>query len=79
MGTGGRKDDLKNRVRGHWFTAKDLTKQSEPFRVKKLGVSFPDGEADIVDIEEFDHIDSDSDEVVNFEAFSSASESSGED
>ena len=79
LGTAGRKDDLKNRVRGHWFTTKDFINQSEPACVEKLGVAFPDAVADMIDIEEFEPLDSDSDEVINFEGFSSDSESSGED
>ena len=79
LGTAGRKDDLKNRVRGHWFTTKDFINQSEPACVEKLGVAFTDAVAEMIDIEEFEPLDLDSDEVINFEGFSSDSESSGED
>ena len=77
LGTAGRKDDLKNRVRGHWFTTKDKDKETDC--VEKLAVAFPGVVADMIDIDEFEPIDSDSDEVTNFEGFSSDTESSGED
>jgi hypothetical protein len=80
LGISGRKDDLKNRVRGHWFTSKGQVKPVEPdVTGKRLGVSVPDVLSDMIDIDEFDTIDSDSDEVIHFEEFVSDSDFSGED
>ena len=45
---------------------------------RQLSVTVPDDVLEMLDIEDFTPIDSDTDEVINFESFSSDSESSGE-
>ena len=78
----GRKDDLKNRVRGHWFTRKgserDPLEMVRAPNVQRLAVVHADADVDIVDMEDLE-VESDNDEVVNFEPFSSESESSDDD
>ena len=44
-----------------------------------IGVVFPEVESDIVDMEDYNELNSDSDEVVNYEDFSSATDSSEEE
>ena len=65
----GRKDDLKKRVRGHWFTTKGELNPQETFNesvVSCLNVLNAEAEEDILDIQDME-VDSDSDEVVNYE------------
>ena len=80
LGVGGRKDDLKNRVRGHWFTVKSGSDQVETIEPQTLlAVMIADTEADIVDIEDYENVDSDNDDIVNCEHFSSNSDTSDEE
>jgi hypothetical protein len=95
LGSGGRKDDLKNRVRGHWFTAKGRNNllpggllvegdasRNDRVASAKIGVVVAETEEEIVELEEYaegiddldDALDSDCDDIVNFEQFSSDSE-----
>ena len=74
----GRKDDLKNRVRGHWFTNKGVLNTLEVLQVSvvpRLNVMNAEAEEDIMDLQDMD-VDSDSDEVINYEAYSSDSDDS---
>ena len=95
LGSGGRKDDLKNRVRGHWFTAKGKNTLlpgelhvggdapgNDLVAPPKLVVVVAEMEEEIIELEEFaegaddcdEALDSDCDDVVNFEEFSSDTE-----
>ena len=90
LGSGGRKDDLKNRVRGHWYTARGqnhvhpggvIAERDDEVVPLRLGVIVAETEEEMIELEEyaehredFDSLDSDCDEVVSFEQFSSDSE-----
>ena len=82
LGAKGRKDDLKNRVRGQWFTMKgsgmDQLPMIRTIQPDLLLVTNTEGDDQIVDIEDLD-VESDSDEIVNFEPFPRESESSEDD
>ena len=87
LGSGGRKDDLKNRVRGHWYTARGqnhvhpgvvIAERDDEVVPLSLGVIVAETEEEMIELEEyaehredFDSLDSDCDEVVSFEQFSS--------
>ena len=77
LGAKGRKDDLKNRVRGHWFTMKgsemDLLDRARTSQLDRVVVVNAESDEQIVDLEDLE-VESDSDEIVNFEQFSSESE-----
>ena len=88
LGSIGRKDDLKNKVRGHWFTGKSQKTFPEVVQAaiaRQLDVVFADSGDQIVDLEdfevigdleeEFDGVDSDEDDVVNFEELDSTFDS----
>ena len=96
LGSSGRKDDLKNRVRGHWYTARGQTHVSQTLLglrhdgvlaergeevVPRLGVVIAECEEEIVELEDYTYseddlesLDSDSDDIVSFEQFSSSTE-----
>ena len=92
LGTVGRKDDLKNKVRGHWYTRKSQVMHmmpQVPYSVpRQLEIVFHETGEEIVDMEdledivngeggeEFEDVDSDDDDIVNFEDIESSFDSS---
>ena len=63
----GRKDDLKNRVRGHWFTNKGLVINPQEVLRVSVALQLNEAEEDILDIQDL-NVDSDSDEVSSSES-----------
>ena len=79
LGSSGRKDDLKNRVRGHWYSSKSGQGTNLPVPVQgqeqtsssslpRLGVVLGADAEDILDLDEIG-VESDNDDLVNFEDF----------
>ena len=94
LGSSGKKDDLKNRVRGHWFTGKSLETFPPhvlPTVAPQLGVVFADVVDQIVDTEDYEALDvigeeedldgvaSDDDDIINCENIYSSCDSDDDD
>ena len=78
LGSSGRKDDLKNKVRGHWYSSKPSQgtnlpllgqEQTTSSSLPRLGVVLGADAEEILDLDEIG-VESGDDYVVNFEDFS---------